>query len=605
MTRFFTILCIFFISQSLFSQGVTLEGYAFEGDNRGFLNEVKVDIKVVSTGEVITVFSNLEGFFTATLGVDGEYELTATKSLFHEKVQTISTVGKQNGDKIFSKVEMEREPGYIFEVTIAPKRDSTEIVDAIRGATVEIYNNVTKKEELRIVDNTSPSFNFTFKKGNHYTVLIRKDGYMTKRLEAFINVNGCILCFDGIGNVRPAVTDNLTEGNEMGTLLANIEMESVSVGKSFELRNIYYSYNKAEIRPDAAQELDKLITVLRDNPGIVIELGSHTDSRGDEPYNLKLSAERATSAVDYLIVNGGIKKDRIFAKGYGESKLLNKCTSFVDCTEEQHAINRRTELKILDIKPYVQSELKTLVEIKAEEEFQQMLKDVEDGGQIQIGEDGVVPFGGEYQAPPAPEGEKQEGEMEEEPAQLIEEKVEEGVEKVEEDVQEVVEEKVMEVIEEEMVEPARVEDPGQKVIMVETFEGEEKVEEVMEEKPVIEIQKASDKATEKVMGGSSSDPNTLSTESALIGPVKLVPSNYNGFKIQIGSFSKPLAANNQVLVRHGNVFVDRNARGLFNYMIGDFESLDEAEGFKKDILSKTYPDALIVTYKDGKKVNRY
>ena len=100
------------------------------------------------------------------------------------------------------------------------------------------------------------------------------------------------------------------------------------------------------IRPDAAIELDKLVKILKDNPTIWIELGSHTDSRGDDRYNLTLSQSRANSVVRYIIEKG-IDKNRITAKGYGEQKLLNKCANAVACSEAAHQLNTRTEFTIV------------------------------------------------------------------------------------------------------------------------------------------------------------------------------------------------------------------------------------------------------------------
>ena len=84
---------------------------------------------------------------------------------------------------------------------------------------------------------------------------------------------------------------------------------------------------------------------MKDNPDMIIELGSHTDSRGKADYNLDLSQRRAASAVAY-IVSQGIEQDRISAKGYGESTLVNKCKDGVTCTETEHQQNRRTEFLI-------------------------------------------------------------------------------------------------------------------------------------------------------------------------------------------------------------------------------------------------------------------
>jgi outer membrane protein OmpA-like peptidoglycan-associated protein len=86
--------------------------------------------------------------------------------------------------------------------------------------------------------------------------------------------------------------------------------------------------------------------LLEFNPRVIIELSSHTDSRGSDEYNEKLSQARAESCVNYLI-SKGIKPERLVAKGYGEKKLLNKCADNVPCKEEEHAINRRTEFQVI------------------------------------------------------------------------------------------------------------------------------------------------------------------------------------------------------------------------------------------------------------------
>ena len=128
----------------------------------------------------------------------------------------------------------------------------------------------------------------------------------------------------------------------------DFKMFKLEVGVVVQLDNIYYDYGKADIRPDAALELDKLISILEENPSMKIELSSHTDSRGSAPYNLKLSKRRAKSAMDYILENG-ISTGRIQSKGYGESKPLNGCSDGVKCSEEEYQINRRTEFTILDI----------------------------------------------------------------------------------------------------------------------------------------------------------------------------------------------------------------------------------------------------------------
>jgi outer membrane protein OmpA-like peptidoglycan-associated protein len=108
---------------------------------------------------------------------------------------------------------------------------------------------------------------------------------------------------------------------------------------------IFFDYNKANIKPEAAFELDKLIEILKENEDINIQVVSHTDERGSEAYNMKLSQDRAGSTVDYLTKNG-VDPERLSFEGKGESLLVNDCTS--GCSNEEHEENRRSEFKIID-----------------------------------------------------------------------------------------------------------------------------------------------------------------------------------------------------------------------------------------------------------------
>lgn len=114
------------------------------------------------------------------------------------------------------------------------------------------------------------------------------------------------------------------------------------------IENLTYAYGDYKIDDAGKNILDKVITVLNSNKNLNIELSSHTDSRSSDAYNLQLSQKRAKSAVDYLI-SKGISKTRLKAVGYGETRLLNKCKNDVECSEEEHALNRRTEFKIVEV----------------------------------------------------------------------------------------------------------------------------------------------------------------------------------------------------------------------------------------------------------------
>lgn len=176
-------------------------------------------------------------------------------------------------------------------------------------------------------------FNFRVYPEEHYDLISEKTDYFTVRKD-----------FTTVGKSVDKKT--LKEEVTNVTFETKIMMEPIVIEKPIVLNNIYYDFNKANIRADAAPVLDSLVQIMNDNPEIYIELGSHTDARAGDDFNMDLSRRRAISAVKYIIDNG-IASERVTAKGYGESQLIIKNAQ----TEEQHQINRRTEFKVLSYNP--------------------------------------------------------------------------------------------------------------------------------------------------------------------------------------------------------------------------------------------------------------
>jgi outer membrane protein OmpA-like peptidoglycan-associated protein len=175
------------------------------------------------------------------------------------------------------------------------------------------------------------AFKFKVQESKNYTIIAEKPTYFTKR--EFFSMSGRTIPQEQL--VKP-VTDT--------TFHIKVPLDKEEINKVFVVDNIYYDLDRAEIRADAAEELDKLADFLKDNPNIKIELSSHTDSRASDAHNQDLSQRRAESAVKYLI-QSGINAGRITAKGYGETRLLIPDAK----DEEEHQKNRRTEIKILEI----------------------------------------------------------------------------------------------------------------------------------------------------------------------------------------------------------------------------------------------------------------
>lgn len=124
-----------------------------------------------------------------------------------------------------------------------------------------------------------------------------------------------------------------------------VTKQNYKINNSWKLNNIYYNFAKADLREESKPMLDSLIGMLKRLP-LRVEISSHTDSRGTFEYNDLLSQRRAESVVAYL-VDHGIARNRVLAKGFGKRQLLNRCKDGVPCSESEHQINRRTEVKVV------------------------------------------------------------------------------------------------------------------------------------------------------------------------------------------------------------------------------------------------------------------
>jgi len=147
----------------------------------------------------------------------------------------------------------------------------------------------------------------------------------------------------------PAETKTITKKElvKKGGITTWEEVDCNLLSSSGNLLPIYYDLNSAKLTPEAEKIIDdKLLSLMNAKPGIRVEISSYTDSRGNDDYNMALSQQRAQSVVNYL-VSKGISRDRLVATGYGETRLVNRCSNGVDCTEAEHAQNRRTEFRVL------------------------------------------------------------------------------------------------------------------------------------------------------------------------------------------------------------------------------------------------------------------
>lgn len=205
--------------------------------------------------------------------------------------------------------------------------------EKINNAKVEIFDMTTGEKVLdtqvdensQVVFNAQPETEYLIK--TEKTLFENKDLTIKTGKELVQNINKVI-------ELKPETT---------------INSENKVV---IDLKTIYFDYDSSVITPSAAEELNKVIGIMKKYPTMVIEGTSHTDSRGSDDYNQKLSERRAKSTVQYIVNNGNIDTARMVANGYGEERLTNKCSNGVKCTEAEHSANRRTEFVIINIEDF-------------------------------------------------------------------------------------------------------------------------------------------------------------------------------------------------------------------------------------------------------------
>ncbi|MDN3643138.1 OmpA family protein [Lutimonas halocynthiae] len=259
--------------------------------------------------------------------------------------------GGTGDDDIYSFIEEEPVVFKCSQLITGEVRDQN-TTEIIRGAVVAIKDLDGNVVEEVVVDEEGV-FELPVYCDTSYKLEGSKEGYttqsksLTTSMEADKKLKLLILLGTGeiLEQAAPvAIVEDKPEG-----LPEVLPEEIVKVRPSTYVVNIepiYFELNSSYLNKDAKVELDKVIDLMHKYPDMIIESGSHTDARGIVGYNTWLSTRRASSTVNYII-DSGIDPSRITGKGYGETQLINGCADGVECTEAQHAMNRRTEFVII------------------------------------------------------------------------------------------------------------------------------------------------------------------------------------------------------------------------------------------------------------------
>lgn len=271
-----------------------------------------------NSGEEEEFFSNADGELHLRVKKEEVYTFTTKKEEFKLKNPVELSTMNVNQDTTF-RCELILLP---TKITIALKVIAKDTKKPIESATTSIAN-----------------FNF----GKDTVMMTNKNGLVTINVDRNKD-------YRAHGSKKGYIDDEkgFNTSHEDGKIIElELQLTPIKKGEKFKLENIFYDLNKSTLRPESMAALDKLADFIIKND-LRIELSAHTDSRGSASYNQKLSQARAQSCEVYLKTKG-VKNSQIVAKGYGESKLVNKCKDGVSCTEEEHQDNRRTEVKILEV----------------------------------------------------------------------------------------------------------------------------------------------------------------------------------------------------------------------------------------------------------------
>lgn len=281
---------------------------------------VSVSIKDNQNNLIFKGMTDPNGQFTAEELPADTYKI---QGLLNDITTTITTLTKDDfSNPIIKRTITHNDPRYTLSGITINAHDGP----AVSGVAVTCVNTTLNKTNS-IITGEDGKFFFQLEQSSDFKVVGEKKGWLTS--EAIYET-----------------TKGLDRSKDLYVSI-KLSMQQPTAKDVIRLDKIYYDYDKCDIKPRAAEELNRLIRLMNDYPDMIIELSSHTDSRGSDDYNIRLSQCRADAAVSYIL-GEGIAKNRIIPKGYGETMLVNECANGINCSEAKHQQNRRTEFSILE-----------------------------------------------------------------------------------------------------------------------------------------------------------------------------------------------------------------------------------------------------------------
>jgi len=302
----------------------------FSSDGHGGLGGLDIYFSVPERG----VFNTIENMGFPVNSSRDDFGLALDSTGMKGYFSSNRPGGRGNDDLYFLKIK--RVPVIIKGVV--KDRDTK---DVLADATVSVIDE-KGKSIFTSVTRVDGQFEFEVNKGQQYIINVNKESYSESEKTI------------GTATLRPNdevfseifLEQKIVEATDNSPAPKNIEEENGAALQIIELEYINYDLDKSDIRPDATVILDKLIAIMIEFPDLEVRVESHTDSRGSDEYNMALSKRRALAASNYM-ASKGIDPSRMQSQGFGETRLLNRCTNGATCTEEEHEVNRRSIVKVV------------------------------------------------------------------------------------------------------------------------------------------------------------------------------------------------------------------------------------------------------------------
>ncbi len=313
-----------------FTFGKTIKGVA-KSKKGEILANTNVSLYDAAGKVIESVTTGEDGSYSFNVDADKKFKLDGTKPKCFTGDNTADT--HTDEDVVYADVILEKDPGLSLLAIVTDKKTS----QPLEGVKMTITDNLTGK----VVEYTTPSTGdyrrpLVDKKLNDrgsYNIVLEKDGYFSKTVTYNTEFT------------KPGIYDVHAK------LDLGLDPEVKDLSELVQINPINFDYNKYYIRDDAQVELNKIVEVMNKYPGMVVELGAHTDCRGSMRYNEKLSDRRAKASAAYIKTKIS-NPERIYGKGYGETRLLNGCAcegkKKSTCSEDEHDKNRRTEFKVME-----------------------------------------------------------------------------------------------------------------------------------------------------------------------------------------------------------------------------------------------------------------